>query len=58
MILFKAIFFVCYFKFEMGLDIGLSRRYVCEVSALQVLKMGLMFITVISYSREEISVNN
>ena len=42
----------------MGLDIGLSRRYVYEVSALQTLKMGLMFITVISYSRYEISVNN
>lgn len=43
---------------EMGIVIGLSRREICEGPTSQVLKMGIIFIIVISYSRYETAVNN
>lgn len=43
---------------EMGIVIGLSRRDICEGPTSQELKMGIIFIIVISYSRYETAVNN
>ena len=47
-----------FFSSEMGIVIRLSRRDIREGPTSQVLKMGIIFIIVISYSRYEIAVNN